>query len=88
MRWHNRADPDSAFWGKGIFLMDNLKLNTPDFIFEASNTGVIMTRVADGRWVAGKSEVAAVYSKMLKAADPARRPMLLDLMFRALDPDA
>jgi hypothetical protein len=68
--------------------MDDLTLHTPDFIFEASGTGVIMTRVADGRWVAGISAVAAVYSKMLKAADPARRPMLLDLMFRALDPDA
>jgi hypothetical protein len=68
--------------------MDVLKFDTPDVIFEASSTGIIMTRVADGRWVAGTREVAAVYSKMLKAADPARRPMLLDLMFRALDPDA
>lgn len=49
--------------------MDDLKLHTPDFIFEASGTGVIMTRVADGRWVAGISAVAAVYSKMLKVAD-------------------
>ncbi|OPH81427.1 hypothetical protein [Nitrobacter vulgaris] len=68
-------------------MVDDLKLETPDFIFEASSTGILMTRVADGRWVAGTSAVAAAFSKMLKAADPARRPMLLDLMFRALDPD-
>jgi hypothetical protein len=67
--------------------MDDLKIHTPDFIFEASSTGVLMTRVADGRWVAGTSAVAVAFSKMLKAADPARRPMLLDLMFLALSPD-
>jgi hypothetical protein len=76
------------FGERGIFLMDDLKISTTDFIFDASASGVIMTRVADGRWVAGTREVAAVYTKMLKAADPARRPMLLDLMFHALDPDA
>lgn len=64
----------------------SLNINTPNYVFQTSVSGVTITRVKDGAMrTLNTPDVATVLGEMFVGASPPVRTALLPLIFSALE---